>query len=71
MHFFYKSELRYTFSLVIAVNSIFRMIKIFSIHQNPWEKIAVLKKHSQEDIYFQNLEFVCMITAITNLEFLI
>lgn len=33
--------------------------------------MTVLKKHSQEDIYFQNREFVCMITAITNLEFLI
>lgn len=33
--------------------------------------MTVLKKHSQEDMYFQNLEFVCMITAITNLEFLI
>lgn len=70
MPFLNESDLHYTFGLVISINSIFRMMN--TEHPSKFlGKMTVLKKHSQEDMYFQNCEFVCMITAITNLEFLI
>ena len=63
-----KSGLHYTFEQVITINSIFRMIQILPTHQIPWATWLSLKNIAS-GTYFQNCEFVCMITAITNLEF--
>ena len=65
-----KSGLHYTFKQVITINSIFRMIQILPTHQIPWATWLSLKNIAN-GTYFQNCEFVCMITAITNVEFLI